>query len=397
MIANRAADVTDSITMAISALAMKLKKEGQDVLSFGAGEPDFDTPDVIKQAAIKAIEQGKTKYTAATGIAELKEAVCAKFLKENGVGYSPAQIVISCGAKHSIFNAIMALINPGDEVIIPAPYWVSYPDQVQLCGGKPVFIETDDRSAFKITPQQLRDAITPKTKLFILNSPSNPTGSVYSRAELAALAEVLVEKQVLVLSDEIYEKLIYAGHEHVCIAALSEEIKALTILVNGVAKAYAMTGWRIGYTAAPPAIATAMGMIQSHSTSNPTTPAQWASVAALTQPIPEVEMMRCEFESRRVLMVEGLNQIPGVRCVMPAGAFYTFPNVSGLFGKTTLSGVVIRDSAQLCELLLKEALVACVPGSGFGAEGYIRLSYATSRSDIQRGIERIHQWVSALQ
>lgn len=396
MIAERASHVTDSITMAISALAQKLKKEGQDVLSFGAGEPDFDTPDFIKQAGISAILEGKTKYTAATGIIELKEAVCAKLLKDNGLSYTPGQIIISCGAKHSIFNAIMALVNPGDEVVIPAPYWVSYPDQVQLCGGIPVFIHTTDETEFKITPAQLRNAITSRTKLVILNSPSNPTGSVYTSAELKAIADVLVEKQVLVLSDEIYEKLIYSPHEHVSIASFSEEIKKLTIVVNGVAKAYSMTGWRIGYSASPVPIAQAMGTIQSHSTSNPTTPSQWASLAALNGDGHEVELMRLEFEKRRQVMVAGLSAIPGFTCLMPHGAFYTFPNISACLGKRCASGV-IENSAQFCQYLLKEALVACIPGSGFGAEGYIRLSYATSMSDIERGIERIDQWVRQLQ
>jgi len=395
MIAKRAQNVSDSITMAITALAQKLKKEGQDILSFGAGEPDFDTPEFIKQAGIEAITKGRTKYTAATGIAELKEAVCHKFLRDQGLTYTPSQIVISCGAKHTIFNAVMALIDPGDEVIIPAPYWVSYPDQVELCGGIPVFIETDDKTGFKVTPAQLRAAITAKTKLFVLGSPSNPTGAVYSKEELGALAEVLRGKNILVLSDEIYEQLIYPPMTHVSIATFPG-MQALTILVNGVSKAYAMTGWRIGYCAAPLEIAKVMGMIQSHSTSNPTTISQWASVVALDGDQAPVEAMRKEFEQRRNVMVKGLNEIPGVTCLEPHGAFYTFPNVSGLFGKRTQGGV-ITDSGVLCELLLKEAYVACVPGSGFGAEGYIRLSYATSLSDIEQGLKRIAHWVAQLQ
>lgn len=396
MIAQRASDVSDSITMAISATAQKMKKEGKPVYSFGAGEPDFDTPQRIKQAGIDAIQSGKTKYTAATGIIELKEAVCAKFKADNGLVYTPAQVIISCGAKHSIFNAIMALIDPGDEVIIPAPYWVSYPDQVNLCGGVPVFIETTQETEFKITPQQLRDAITPKTKLFILNSPSNPTGSVYSKSELKALADVIVEKKILVLSDEIYEKLIYGTHTHTSIASFSKEIQDLTLVVNGVAKAYSMTGWRIGYAAGPLPIIKAMGVIQSHSTSNPTTPSQWASVEALIGKGDELAIMRAEFEKRKDVMVRLLNAIPGVKCLDPQGAFYTFPDISAHFGKTTPAGKLISNSAEFCQVLLEEAYVACIPGSGFGAEGFIRLSYATSMSDIEQGLAKLRAWVVSL-
>ena len=396
MIAKRASDVSDSITMAISATAQKMKKEGKPVYSFGAGEPDFDTPQRIKQAGIDAIQSGKTKYTAATGIIELKEAVCAKLKADNGLVYTPAQVIISCGAKHSIFNAIMALIDPGDEVIIPAPYWVSYPDQVNLCGGVPVFIQTTQATAFKITPQQLRDAITPRTKLFILNSPSNPTGSVYSKAELKALADVIVEKKILVLSDEIYEKLIYGTHTHTSIASFSKEIQDLTLVVNGVAKAYSMTGWRIGYAAGPLPIIKAMGVIQSHSTSNPTTPSQWASVEALIGKGDELAIMRAEFEKRKDVMVGLLNAIPGVKCLDPEGAFYTFPDISAHFGKTTPAGKLISNSAEFCQVLLEEAYVACIPGSGFGAEGFIRLSYATSMTDIEQGLAKLHAWVDSL-
>ncbi len=396
MIAQRASDVADSITMAISATAQKMKKEGKPVFSFGAGEPDFDTPEDIKQAGIAAIQAGKTKYTAATGIIELKQAVIDKLKRDNGLDYSTAQIVISCGAKHSIFNLVMSIIDPGDEVIIPSPYWVSYPDQVNLCGGIPVFIETTQATAFKITPAQLRAAITSKTKLFILNSPSNPTGSVYSEGELRALAEVLVEKNILVMSDEIYEKLIYGQHAHVSIASFSQAIKDLTIVVNGVAKAYSMTGWRIGYAAAPLAIAKAMGTIQSHSTSNPTTPAQWASVVALNGNGVSVETMRIEFEKRKKVMVSLLNAIPGVKCLDPEGAFYTFPDISSFFGKTTPQGTLIQNSAQFCQALLDEAYVACIPGSGFGAEGFIRLSYATSMSDIKEGLDKLKLWLESL-
>jgi aspartate aminotransferase len=397
VLAKRASSVSDSITMAITATAQRLKKEGQNVLSFGAGEPDFDTPDFIKEAGIKAIRDGKTKYTAASGIIELKQAVCEKLKRDNGLTYSPNQIVISCGAKHSIFNAMMALVDDGDEVIIPSPYWVSYPDQVQLCGGKPIFIETTEATEFKITPAQLLEAITPRTKLFVLGSPSNPTGSVYSKAELEKLAEIFIKHNILVISDEIYEKLIYGDHQHVSIASLSKEMYDRTIVINGVSKAYSMTGWRIGYSASPAAIASAMGMLQSHATSNPATPSQWASVEALTHNEDTLDAMRIEFKKRRTVMVDGLNKIPGFNCIVPHGAFYTFPNISGCLGKSSKqSGKKINTSADFCEALLNEALVACVPGSGFGTEGYIRLSYATSMTDITEGIERIHRWVSQL-
>lgn len=396
MIAKRASEVGDSITMAISAAAQKMKKEGKPVYSFGAGEPDFDTPQRIKDAGIDAIQKGKTKYTAASGIIELKEAICTKLKQDNGLVYTPQQVIISCGAKHSIFNAVMALIDPGDEVIIPSPYWVSYPDQVNLCGGVPVFIETTQATAFKITPQQLRQAITPKTKLFILNSPSNPTGSVYSKSELEALAQIIVEKKILVLSDEIYEKLIYGAHRHVSIGSFSKEIQDLTLVVNGVAKAYSMTGWRIGYTAGPLPIIQAMGVIQSHSTSNPTTPSQWASVEALIGQGNELEVMRIEFEKRKEVMVNLLNAIPGFQCLNPEGAFYTFPDISAHFGKKSSQGKLIQNSAQFCQTLLDEAYVACIPGSGFGAEGFIRLSYATSLSDIEQGIAKLDAWVRSL-
>jgi len=396
MIAQRASNVEDSITMAITATAQRLKKEGLDVVSFGAGEPDFDTPDYIKEATIKALNEGKTKYTAATGIIELKQAICEKLKKEGNLTYTPENIVISCGAKHSIYNIMMSVVDPGDEVIIPSPYWVSYPDQVQLCGGKSVFIETNESSAFKITAQQLKNALTSKTKLVILNSPSNPTGSVYSKDELMALAEVLKGHGCLILSDEIYEKLIYDNVSFSSIASLSEEMFKRTIVVNGVAKSYSMTGFRIGYCAAPKEIAKAVGTIQSHSTSNPTTFCQWASLAAIQGDDSAINVMKTEFNKRRKEMVRLLNEIPNVKCITPDGAFYAFPNISACFGKKTPKGTLISNSDMFCKALLEEAYVACVPGSGFGAEGFIRLSYATSLSEIEKGISRIKQWISSL-
>ena len=395
MIAQRAATVGDSITMAITALAQQLKSDGLDVIGFGAGEPDFDTPKPIQDAGIRAIQSGKTRYTAATGIKELKKAVIDKLKADQNLEYTLDNIVISCGAKHSIFNTMMALINPGDEVIIPAPYWVSYPDQVKLCGGIPVIIATTQSSGFKITPEQLEQAITQKTKLFILNSPSNPTGIVYSQAELEALGHVILRHNLLTLSDEIYEKLVYGSTPHISIASLDKALKERTILINGVSKAYAMTGWRIGYSACMAPLATAMGTIQSHSTSNPATPCQWASVEALVSVREEIEIMRCSFEQRRDIMVKALNDIEGISCLNPGGAFYTFPSIESLIGKQCSSGI-IHTSADFCQFLLKEAHVACVPGSGFGMEGFMRLSYATATADIHDGIARIKQWVSTL-
>jgi aspartate aminotransferase len=397
VISKRASQAEDSITMAITAMAQKMRKEGHDVLGFSAGEPDFPTPKHVCDAAYAAIAAGKTLYTAASGIPELKTAICARFLADQGLQYGPENIVVSCGAKHSIFNVLMALVDPGDEVIVPVPYWVSYPDQVSLVGGVSVYIQAGEDNGFKITAEQLKAVLTPKSKLLILNSPSNPTGSVYTRAELESLAEViLAHPQLVVLSDEIYEKLIYdASIGHVSIATLSPELKARTIVVNGVSKAYAMTGWRIGYAAASKEIAEVMGKMQSHTTSNPTTPSQWAALAALTGPDTEIDMMREAFDVRRKYMVSALNAIPGIHCLAPQGAFYAFPNVASCFGKKSKSGT-ITDSASFCELLLKDALVACVPGSGFGADDFVRLSYATSMENIQKGMKRIQDWVATL-
>ncbi len=397
VISKRASQAEDSITMAITAMAQKLRKEGQDVLGFSAGEPDFPTPKHVRDAAYAAIEGGKTLYTPASGIPELKAAICARFLSDNGLSYANENIVVSSGAKHSIFNALMATIDPGDEVIVPVPYWVSYPDQVSLVGGVSVYINTTEETEFKVTPEQLKSVLTPKSKLLILNSPSNPTGSVYSKSELEALAAVILEHpNLLVLSDEIYEKLIYDDAiGHVSIASLSDEIKSRSIVVNGVSKAYAMTGWRIGYAAAPKEIASVMGKMQSHTTSNPTTPSQWAALAALTGPDTDIDVMREAFNARRLYMVETLNAIPGIRCLAPKGAFYAFPNISSFFGKKSKSGV-ITDSASFCKLLLSDALVACVPGSGFGADEFVRLSYATSMENIEKGLKRIQDWAATL-
>ena len=395
MTSKRCSTIEASITMAISAKAKTLKKQGLDVLSFSAGEPDFHTPQNIKEAGIKAITDGKTTYTPASGIIELKEAICKKLKKDNNLNYSSSEIIVSSGAKHSLYNVMMALIDPGDEVIIPCPYWVSYPCQVQLAEGKSVYIKTDDKSDFKITPEQLKNSITPKTKAIILSTPSNPTGSIYNKQELESIAEILTKNNVYAISDEIYEKLIYGNSKHISIASLSKKMKDLTILVNGVSKAYAMTGWRIGYTASNQELATAMNKLQSHSTSNPATPSQWAALEALNGDQSYVEKMRVAFDERRKFIVEELNKINGITCIEPQGAFYAFPNISALFGKKCKSGI-IKSSLDFCNYLLEEKYLACVPGAGFGLDDYIRLSYATSLEDIKRGITRINEWVCNL-
>lgn len=393
-VSKKSKKIEPSITMAITSLAAEKRAKGENVIGFGAGEPDFDTPDLIKEAGIKAIQSGKTKYTPASGITELKQAIARKLKRDQGLDYAPNQIVISCGAKHSIYNVMLAILDPGDEVIIPSPYWVSYPDQVQMADGVSVYIETTDQSEFKITPEALKKAITPKTKAVILNSPSNPTGMIYSEAELLALAAVLKGKDIYVISDEIYEKLIYDG-KHISIAQLSPELYEKTILVNGLSKAYSMTGWRIGYIACAANVAKAVDKIQSHSTSNPVTPAQWASVVALDDGEQFIKPMVEQFDARRKYMVDTLNAMPGITCLMPQGAFYAFPNISGCFGKKSASET-ITDSVSFCRALLNDTGVACVPGIGFGLEGYMRLSYATSIEAIKEGLSRLDAWVRTL-
>ncbi|HOK53215.1 MAG TPA: pyridoxal phosphate-dependent aminotransferase [Armatimonadota bacterium] len=394
-ISERAKNVSPSPTLAITAKAAKMKAEGIDVISFGAGEPDFDTPANIKAAAIKSIEAGFTRYTATSGIDALKEAIVSKFAQDNGLEYEKSQIVVSNGAKHSLYNAVLALVNPGDEVIIPSPYWVSYPEQAKLAGASSVFVKTDESTGFVATADMIAEAITPKTKLLVLNSPSNPTGGIYSRKQLEEIAELAVNKQIYVLSDEIYEKIIYDGQKHVSIASLGPEIKKLTVTINGFSKSYSMTGWRLGYAAAEPEIAAAMTRIQDHSTSNPVSFAQKGGVEALTGPQDDVLKMIAEFDNRRKVIVERLNGIPGVSCAMPGGAFYVFPNVSKLFGMS-YGGRAIDSSDTFAEFLLDEANVAVVPGSGFGAPDYIRLSYATSMSAITNGLDRMAEAINKL-
>tara|TARA_B100000427_G_C15519914_1_gene599828 strand:- start:10335 stop:11567 length:1233 start_codon:yes stop_codon:yes gene_type:complete len=394
LISQRALGIKASITMSITAMANQLKKEGKPVIGMSAGEPDFDTPESIKQAGIQSIRDGKTKYTPASGIMELKQALIKKLKVENHLDYTVDNIIVSCGGKHSLFNAKMALLNPGDEVIIPTPYWVSYPSQVEVLGGTCVYIETKEENDLKVTPEELEAAITSKTKLFILNTPSNPSGMVYSKAELEALAAVIVKHDIYVISDELYEKLIYEG-DHVSIASLGADIKERTIIVNGVSKAYSMTGWRIGYTVADSRIIKAMANIQSHSTSNPAQASQWASLEAVEGSQHVVMDMKNSFQERRKVLIEGLNALPGVSCLEPKGAFYAFPNISAAFGKRCDSGV-IQDAVTFCEFLLKEQLVATVPGSAFGSEGYIRLSYATSMDNIKEALNRLSIFMNRL-
>lgn len=382
----RLQSVTPSVTLAISAKAQELRSQGIPVIGFGAGEPDFDTPDFIKQAAIAAIEQGFTKYTPASGTDELKRAICDKLKTDNQLDYQPGNIVVSCGAKHSIFNVIQALCNPGDEVIIPAPFWLSYPEMVTLAGARSVIVDAPQSQNFKITPAQLEQAITPKTRLVILNSPSNPTGAVYSKSELKALGAVLLSHpQVYVISDEIYEKIIY-DVDHVSIAAVVPELFERTIVVNGHSKVYSMTGWRIGYLAAPTVLAKAVSSYQSHSTSNPCSIAQKAAVAALKADQSFIHPHVVEFKKRRDVMVEKLNAMPGISCALPEGAFYVFP---------CITDAKRGDSVAFSEALLKEAQVAVVPGSAFGAPEHVRLSYATSLDVIEEGLERIAQWLKS--
>lgn len=395
MIAERAKKIKPSPTLAVDSKAKELKAKGFDVVNFGVGEPDFDTPEHIKEAAIKAIKDGFTKYTPVGGIDELKEAIVEKLEKENGLKYGKENILVSCGAKHSLYNIAQALFGPGDEVIIPAPYWVSYPDQVLINDAQPVIVETYEEDNFTIRPELLKEKITKKTKALILNSPSNPTGFIYDRKTLERIAEIALQHNIYIISDEIYEKLIYDGESHISIASLGDEIKEKTIVVNGLSKSHAMTGWRIGYAAGPLEIIKTMTKIQSQSTSNPTSIAQKAAVAALKGPQDSVEGMRQEFEKRRNYLVNELNNINGISCRMPKGAFYAFPNISKVLEKKN-NGKNIENSMELSIYLLEKALVALVPGSAFGAEGFIRISYATSMENLKKGIERIKEAVDAL-
>ncbi len=381
-ISKRAAGVTPSLTLAIDAKAKQMKAEGLDVVGFGAGEPDFSTPQHIQDAAVDAMRKGMTKYTPSSGLLVLRQAVADKFKRDLGLTFEPNQIVISCGGKHSCFNTIMALCQEGDEVIIPSPYWVSYPEMVKMAGATPVFVQGTDATEFKITAEQLRNAVTPRTKLLILNSPCNPTGSVYTREELKALADVCVEKDLYIMSDEIYEKLCYDGAQHVSIATISPQAAERTVIVSGLSKAYSMTGWRIGITAAPLVIAKAVGAMQSHSTSNPVSFAQMGAVAALNGSQDHLSVWLQEYSRRRTYIYERLNQMPGVSCVNAKGAFYLFPNISATGMK----------SVEFAARLLEEEKVAVVPGIAFGSDTNIRLSYATSMQVIEKGMDRMERF-----
>jgi aspartate aminotransferase len=395
MLSDRAKKIKPSPTLAIDSKAKAMKAAGEDVISFGVGEPDFDTPDNIKEAAIKAMKDGFTKYTAVGGIDPLKDAVIDKLKNDNGLSYKREEIIVSTGAKHSLYNVAQVLYGPGDEVIIPSPYWVSYPDQVLLNDATPVFVETFESDSFRVRPEALEERITRKTKALILNSPSNPTGMIYDRGTLEKIAELALKHNFFIVSDEIYEKLIYDGAEHVSVASLDNEVKAKTVLINGLSKSHAMTGWRIGYAAGQEEIVRAMTNIQSQSTSNPTSITQKAAIEALRGPQDFVGRMREEFDKRRKYLVEELNRIAGMLCLMPAGAFYAFPNTSRLYGKKA-GGRQVSSSADLALYLLEEAKIALVPGSAFGDDNYLRLSYATSLDDIKRGVERIKEAVGRL-
>jgi aspartate aminotransferase len=384
-VSSKITELSPSITLAVTSQAAKMKKEGIDVCSFGAGEPDFDTPQHIKEACALALAQGKTKYTAASGLLELREAIAAKLKVDNGLDYTPAQISVNCGAKHSCFNAIAAACGPGDEVIIPAPYWTSYPDMVRIAGATPVIVETRQENGWKMTPEEFEGAMSPATKMLILNSPSNPTGAVYSKEELAAIGEICASEDILILSDEIYEKLTYEETPHVSIASLSKELKDLTIVVNGFSKAYSMTGWRLGYTAAPPELADAIDTIQSHTTSAPATFAQWAAIAALQGDQQVIEDMRQEFDLRRGYMLGRFSKINNVSIVEPKGAFYFLVNIGRM-------GI---NSMNFAEKLLSRMHVAVVPGIAFGADNTVRFSYACSLDVIKKGLDRFEEFCRA--
>lgn len=384
--------IAPSITLEITAKAKAMKESGIDVVSFGAGEPDFNTPENIQNEGIRAIKEGLTRYTPASGIVELKKAICEKLKKDNNLEYKPSNIIISSGAKHSIHNALMAILNPGDEVIFAVPYWVSYPELVRLADGVPVYIETKEENDFKFNVDDLNKVLTNKTKAIILNSPSNPTGSIYTEEELRDIANWAVKNNIFIVSDEIYEKLVYDDNKHISIASFNEDIKRLTILINGMSKAYAMTGWRIGYAAAHEDIIKVMSNIQSHATSNPCSISQYASIEGLLGDQNSVEGMKKHFVERRNYMVETINSIKGLSCRKPQGAFYIMINFTQLLGKT-IKGKLINSSLDFASLLLEEGKVAVVPGIAFGDDKYVRLSYATSMENIKKGLERIKQIV----
>ncbi|MGH7279684.1 MAG: pyridoxal phosphate-dependent aminotransferase [Candidatus Rokuibacteriota bacterium] len=396
MLADRLKTLAPSSTLAVQAQATALRARGVDVISFGAGEPDFDTPQRIKDAAVRAMQAGQTKYTEVGGVPELRAAVCAKLRRDQGLEYTPDDVLVSCGAKHTLFNMVVALVNPGDEVLVPSPYWVSYPEQIRLVGGVAVPVATEERTGFDLDAARLRAAVTPRTKAIVLNSPNNPTGAVFSPEALREVARLAVERRLWVIADECYEALTFEGR-HVSVASFGPEIKARTLVINTCSKAYAMTGWRIGYAAGPRALIRAMTDVQSQVTSNPSSVAQWAAVEALAGAQDEVAKMAGEFDRRRRLIVDGLNALPGVSIVMPRGAFYAFANVSGLFGRRVPgTGTVLRGSVDVTAFLLEHAQVAVVPGVDFGSDAHVRLSYATSAALIHEGLARMEAAIKTL-
>ncbi|NTW71085.1 MAG: pyridoxal phosphate-dependent aminotransferase [Eubacteriaceae bacterium] len=384
------------MTLAITARAKELTKAGHDIVGFGAGEPDFDTPDFIKKCAIQAINDGHTKYTPATGVLELRKLISEKLLRDNGLVYPPDQIIVNSGAKHSLSTAFQSILNKGDEVIIPVPYWVSYPEIVRIADGIPVFVETSEANDFKMTAELFEKNITEKTKAILINSPSNPVGAIYSREELEALAKIAVKHEVYVISDEIYEKLIYDGEKHVSIASLNEEIKRLAIVINGVSKSHSMTGWRLGYTAASKEVIQAMGTVQGHAVSHPSSITQYAGIGAMKCPEEVLNSMLAEYDQRRKYCIERLNKILQLSYIYPKGAFYVFINVSKLFGKT-YQGKLIKGSMDLADILLESFDVALVPGIAFGTDKFVRISYATSLEQIKKGIDRIEQFIKEVE
>ncbi len=394
-IANRMRTISPSLTLSISAKAKAMKAAGENVISFGVGEPDFNTPVHIVEAAKNALDAGHTKYTPSSGTLELRRAIAEKFRRDNDLEYEPSQIIVSNGAKHSIFNVCYALLNEGDEVIVPAPYWLTYPEVVKVCGGVPVIVEASKQNNYKITPEQLKAAITPKTKMLIFNSPSNPTGAVYSEAEVRAIAKVCEEAEIFVLADEIYEKLVYGSVKPFSMAACSDKMKDLTVTVNGVSKTYAMTGWRIGYLAAPKDIAKAIDSFQSHATSNANSIAQDATLKALNSPESEVDEMVGIFATRREAMLKRIAKMEGITCVVPEGAFYAMLVVDGTYGKKC-GQRTIGNSIEFADILLDEAKVAVVPGIAFGADDCVRISYSLSMTDLLDGLDRIDAFIRSL-
>jgi len=391
-VSKRAQAVPPSATMAVSARAKQMKAEGIDVISFGAGEPDFDTPQFIKDAAIKALNAGKTGYTATPGIPELRKTIADKLKRDNGLDYTADQVIVNIGAKHSVYESLQAVLDTGDEVILPKPYWVTYPEAIKLAGGVAVCVDTDKENSYKITPTQLEASISDKTVLLLLNSPNNPGGFTYTPDELGALAKVLEGTDIMVLSDEIYERLVYGDTKFISFASVSDDAYSRTITINGLSKAFAMTGWRLGYTAGPLDVIKAMGRLQSHMTQNPVSFAQDAAIAAIGDPDNEVEKMRIQFEKRGKLMSERLNSIDGVFCAQPTGAFYCFPDVSSHFGRK-INGTDIVGSMSFANALLEQANVALVPGEPFGCDNNVRLSFACSVEQINEGLDRIEKWL----